>query len=266
MAEKINQLTLRFLQCLQELKANKVVKTNREFARRLGVSEQSLSEINRKRRNITLNLLEKAVEVFHFNPHFLLWGQGALFLPPEDMVGLRILPILVGESGEERILHVPVPAQAGYASGILEGDRLGELPSFTLPDETFKAGTHRCFDVAGDSMEPTLFQGDRVVCSFLEPDQWADGIKDRHIYVVVTYADVLVKRLINLIAHNRSIELRSDNPAYRPLTLPVTEVKEIWQVRLKMSASLEPPASDLQQLQQELQELKRMVGVLLEGR
>ncbi len=263
MSEKINKLTLRFLTCLSELKANGAVKTNREFAGKVGVSEQSLSEINRRRRNITLHLLQKAVEVFHFNPHYLLWGQGSLFLSPEEMVGLRILPILVGEDGDERILHVPIPAQAGYASGILEGDRLGELPSFTLPDEAFKAGTHRCFDVAGESMEPTLNQGDRVICSFLEPDQWEDGIKDYHIYVVVTYSDVLVKRLINLISHNHSIELRSDNPGYRPLTLPLTEVKEIWQVRLKMSASLDPPTSEWQQLQEQLQELKSMVAKLL---
>ncbi len=259
MGFRVLDSTKRFLHCLGELLNNGGVKSQTEFAELLGIQAQAISEIKRGRRNVTLGMLEKAVEVFRFNPCFLFWGEGAPFLQPEEMAGLRILSVVINEDGEERILHVPVPAQAGYASGMLETEYIRELPTFTLPDETFKMGTHRCFDVAGDSMEPTLYRGDRVVCSFLEPDAWKEGIKDGDVYVIVTYRDVLVKRVVNLIAHNGSLELRSDNAVYKPITLPVVEVKELWRVRLKMSSVLSQQISDLERIEQQLQELKHLI-------
>ncbi len=251
------------MRCLSELLENGYVRSQTEFAEALGMKPQALSEIKKGRRNVTLTMLEKAVAIFHFNPCFLLWGEGARFLEPEEMAGLRILPVVIGEDGEERILHVPVPAQAGYANGLLEVEHIRDLPTFSLPDDVFKSGTHRCFDVAGDSMEPTLYRGDRVVCSFLEPDQWSEGIRDGEVYVVVTYQDVLVKRLINLIQHNQCIELRSDNGAYKTITLPVAEVKELWRVRMKMSSMLSREPSELERIEAQLRELKT---ILLNGK
>ena len=70
----------------------------------------------------------------------------------EDQKSLRVLTIVTNAQNDDRIVHVPVPAQAGYASEISNPTFIQDLPSFTLPDYKYKVGIHRSFDISGDSM------------------------------------------------------------------------------------------------------------------
>ena len=76
--------------------------------------------------------------------------------------------------------------------------------------------------VAGDSMEPTLRDGDEILVD-LTPRALRDGI-----HVVRVGDAVLVKRLET--SRPGTIALLSDNPAYRPLELPAGEVQPIGRV------------------------------------
>ena len=127
---------------------------------------QSLSEIVKGRRDVTIEVLRKAVEVYDLNPVYLVTGKGNMFGGGDEDKNFRLLTIVTDSDEDERIVHVPVPAQAGYASEMMDPSFISELPTFTLPDYRYKSGTHRSFDVSGDSMEPTLFEGDKVICSF----------------------------------------------------------------------------------------------------
>ncbi|MBS0255938.1 MAG: S24 family peptidase [Proteobacteria bacterium] len=78
--------------------------------------------------------------------------------------------------------------------------------------------------VAGDSMEPTLRDGDEILVD-RRPRGWRDGV-----HVVRCHEALLVKR-VDLSAPGR-VTLRSDNPAYPPLELGPDEVdlvgKVVW--------------------------------------
>ena len=76
--------------------------------------------------------------------------------------------------------------------------------------------------VAGDSMEPTLRDGDEILVD-RSPRALRDGI-----HVVRVEDAVLVKRLD--MARPGTIALVSDNPAYRPLELAPGEVEVIGRV------------------------------------
>ena len=76
--------------------------------------------------------------------------------------------------------------------------------------------------VAGDSMEPTLRDGDEILVD-RTPRALRDGI-----HVVRVEDAVLVKRLD--MARPGTIALVSDNPAYRPLELAPGEVEVIGRV------------------------------------
>lgn len=76
--------------------------------------------------------------------------------------------------------------------------------------------------VAGDSMEPTLRDGDEILVD-RTPRAWRDGI-----HVVRVDDAVLVKRLD--LARPGAIALVSDNPAYRPLELAPGDVEVIGRV------------------------------------
>ena len=236
-------ITQRFIKCHNKLRENKTVKSSRQFAVEIDYLPQSLSEILKGRRDVTIEVLRKSIETYKFNPIYLFTGEGALFLTEEDLnnKSLRVLTVVTDTANDERIVHVPVPAQTSYASELSNPKFIQNLPSFTLPDYKYKVGTHRSFDAAGDSMEPTLFEGDKIVCSFIEPTLWESGMKDGYVYVIVTQDDIVIRRVYNQLKTNKLIEVHSDNRFYEPYTIPLSMIREIWYVRAKISPFLPSP-------------------------
>lgn len=259
-------VTQRFIKCHNELRDDNRIRSSRQFAISLDYLPQSLSEIIKGRRDVTIELLRKAIEMYQLNPMYLFTGEGPKFMTEEDHQDFRVLTIVTNSKEDERIVHVPVPAQAGYAGEITNPSFIQELPTFTLPDYKYKTGTHRSFDVAGDSMEPTLSKGDMIVCSYVEPTLWETAIKDGHVHVIVTHGDVVVKRISNKIAENRCLELSSDNSYYKPYLVSVNDIREIWHVLTKISSSLPAPPQNevhlngqLTNLQQKMEEQSHLI-------
>lgn len=254
-----NLVTERFVECHNRLKEDGKVRSSRQFALQLEYLPQSLSEILKGRRDVTIELLRKAVEVFDLNPNFLLSGDGPLYAS-EVHKGLKVLTVVVDKKdNSERIVHVPKPAQAGYAGHLSDPTFVRDLPSYSLPNMQHSSGTFRSFDVAGDSMEPTLFEGDQIICSFMEPEFWASSIKDNYVYVFVTQDDVLVKRAQNCLQKENHIKLISDNPFYEPYELTPHDVKEIWVVRSKISPFLPAPQRVRDLMDEEMSTMKEVL-------
>lgn len=235
------------------------MRSSRQFALALDYLPQSLSEILKGRRDVTIELLRKAVETYNVNPLYLFTGEGTMFQTGEETQGFRLLTVVTDQHKDERIIHVPVPAQAGYAGEMLDSSFFEDLPTYSLPDYKYKVGTHRSFDVSGDSMEPTLFEGDKVVCSFIEPNLWESALKDNYVYVIVTRGDVVVKRVFNKIKESRQLELHSDNDFYSPYRVSVSDVREIWYVRAKISPFLPSPNNIQNYVRAEVKELKQVL-------
>ncbi|MEM9824484.1 MAG: S24 family peptidase [Bacteroidota bacterium] len=254
-----NIVTQRFIKCHNKLREENRVRSSRQFAISLDYLPQSLSEILKGRRDVTIELLRKAVEKYKINPVYIYTGEGPMFMSEEDHKSFRVLTIVTNAQEDERIVHVPIPAQAGYAGEIMDPTFIQDLPTFTLPDYKYKVGTHRSFDVAGDSMEPTLFEGDKVVCSYLEPTLWETSIKDNYVYVIVTRGDVVVKRVFNHIKENKQLELHSDNNFYNPYFVNLGDVREIWYVRAKVSPFLPSPQNIQNTLYEEIRQLQNVI-------
>jgi hypothetical protein len=261
-------VTQRFLECHNKLRKDNRVRSSRQFAVALGYLPQSLSEIIKGRRDVTIELIRKAVELYKMNPVYLYTGEGPMFMTDETQSDFRVLTIVTNAEEDERIVHVPVPAQAGYASNYGSPTLIQDLPSFTLPEFKYKSGTHRCFDVAGDSMEPLLFEGDKVVCSYIEPALWESTIKDNHVYVLVTRGDIVVKRVVNKLKENKYLELHSDNDFYEMYKMNFGELREVWLVRTKICPFLPQNRNhlyeELNALKKVVQEQSRLIQELLE--
>lgn len=252
-------VTQRFINCHDKLKEENRIRSSRQFAMSLDYLPQSLSEILKGRRDVTIELIRKAVEEYKLNPVYLYTGEGPMFMTEEDHKSFRVLTIVTNGQEDERIVHVPVPAQAGYAGEQVDPTFIQDLPTFTLPDYKYKVGTHRSFDVSGDSMEPTLFEGDKVICSFLEPTLWESAIKDNYVYVIITRADVMVKRVNNLLRTEKQLEIISDNAFYELDRINLGDIREIWYVRAKISPFLPSPQNIRNYLLDEIRELKQTI-------
>ncbi len=241
----ISDVTHRFLACLDKLVESGKVKSRRHFALSIGYHAQGISEMVGQRRDAPLDLIEKAVTTFHFNPCFLFTGYGSPFTTGAEDDGLRLknLTVVTDQKGDERIVHVPFPAQAGYGKLLDDPVFMQELPSFQLPDPQFRSGTYRSFEITGTSMQPTFRSGDVVIAAFIEPKYWEQAIKNNQLYIVITHEEVIIKRIQNRIRSEKIIECISDNAEYHAYTIQMNDVLEIWKVRMKLTSHLEEPAN-----------------------
>ena len=152
----------------------------------------------------------------------------------------QVVAITVDKDGNDNTELVPIHAQAGYAVQHNEAVFVQDLPRYRVPG--FEYGKFRAFEVAGDSMEPTLNHHDIVVCSLV--DNWRLLVPD-DIYVVVTTESVMLKRIrVRITGNDEEVILHSDNAHRRPYPLDVADMTELWRVRGYISSYL-PSAPDV---------------------
>ncbi len=148
----------------------------------------------------------------------------------------RVLSITVDQDERENIEMVPAKAAAGYLSGMSDLDYIKELPKFQLP--FLPIGTYRAFEIQGDSMLP-LESGPIVVGEYVQ--NWQE-IKDGGTYVLISENDGLVyKRVMNEIEQKQQLVCHSDNPIYPSFDLPVSELREAWEIKAFISKDLPKP-------------------------
>ncbi len=246
-------VTKRFTQCVEYLKENDRIRSIRQFSQNLDFQPQSMGEILKLKRDVTLELLRKAIEAYNFNPNFLFSGLGEMITDVSDS---GILTVITNNEQEERIAYVPVAAQAGYHDHLTCPTYLQELPTFALPGYKYQQGTHRCFDVSGDSMEPTLYTSDKVVCSFVDPEMKYRSLRSNQVYVVVTASEVLVKRVVNKLRINGTLELYSDNNYYEAYIVEGDQVQEVWRVESVISSFVSCPTHERNALHEEIKEMQ----------
>ncbi len=245
--------------CLKRLKEENKVRSFRQFAQSLDYLPQSLNDIIHGKRDVTIELCRKAAETFHFNLNYVFLGEGEMFNNEIDNSDQGIVTVVTDNFGNECISYVDVEAQAGYGDNMHDAVFMKNLPSFTLPDPIFQQGTYRCFGIKGDSMEPTLRSGDKLVCSFVEPDHWDHAIKDNDAYILVTPHEVVVKRLKNRIKESGEVLCVSDNKSFEPYAIPVAELKEVWSVKMRLSKFLSRPSQEKMDVKEELCALKQNI-------
>ena len=158
--------------------------------------------------------------------------------------GPRILAITVDRTdGDENIELVPLRAAAGYLNGYADPEFVAELPRFRLPLAAVRDGSHRAFEISGDSMLP-LQSGTVVVGRYLTDP--ARDVRDGAPCVVVAGTEGIVfKRVYRAGKKNGQpqLELRSDNAAFAPYTIPAADVRELWEARAYLSTAF-PPAPE----------------------
>ncbi|MBK6698787.1 MAG: helix-turn-helix transcriptional regulator [Saprospiraceae bacterium] len=261
-------VTQRFMQCFASLIESKRVRSARQFANSLDYLAQSFNQIVQQKREVGVDLIQKAIAEYHINPGFLFTGNGPMFLIQNQMDDSKILTIVTDVDQVEQIVHVPVSAQAGYCSGFSDPVFVSQLPYYSLPSLKFKTdGTMRSFDISGESMMPVINPNDMVICSYLHQCLWESHLKENNIYVIVTTHDVVVKRISNKLRTERMLLLHSDNVEFLSYAVRVADIKEIWQVRAKVSTALEPVNQKSNNLPDEFEQLKEIVNkqsVLLE--
>jgi phage repressor protein C with HTH and peptisase S24 domain len=173
---------------------------------------------------------------------------------------LRVHTVLTNNEGKERIVHVPIPAQAGYAANALSLKAVRNLNAYSMPGFNLNEGSYRSFEVKGDSMYPSIEATDILICEFLDPSDWAAGLKDEEPYVVVTNSDVLVKRVMNRLRVDGLLQLHSDNEEYRPFLVHEEEIREIWKPKYTLKRFIKQMTGNSQEIERNEIDLREVLA------
>ena len=147
---------------------------------------------------------------------------------------LRILTSQVSESNEELIEMIPAKAKAGYALGYSDPEFIKELPTIRLPFLS-KNRKYRTFPISGDSMPP-VSDGSFVVGEFVQ--DWTLIPSDTPCILVTKDDGIVFKIIENQISTDKTVLLSSTNPLYKPYSVALKDLLEIWKFRCYISMEL----------------------------
>jgi len=233
---------------------------NYAFSKRIGVTGTTIDSIvngrpqkdgSRKKTKPGYDVLLAIINEFDINPDYL-FGKSDLMLTSEvkPIQTYSGMPQVISTTpeGHENVVFVSTKARAGYLNGYGDSDYIETLPTFKMPLLT--NGTFRCFEVQGNSMVQTFYDGDLVFGKYVES---LSEIKNNDVYVVVSKNDgVVLKRVLNSTENQQKLILKSDNtdgnfPDYE---LSTEDVMEVWKVTMYASRQIPKPIDVFDKLQE----------------
>jgi phage repressor protein C with HTH and peptisase S24 domain len=245
---------------------------NFSFSKRIGFTGTTVDSFfngrpqndgTRKKTKPGYDVLNAIIDTFDVNPDFL-FSKSKVMLKSDVVEGQTYsgMPqvIAVNQTGDENVVYVPVKARAGYLDGYGDPEYIETLPSFNMPHLT--NGTYRCFEVKGNSMVRTFFDGDLVFGKYVED---LNDIKDGRIYVIVSKNDgIVLKRVINRITERRKLILKSDNKDgnYPTYTINAEDIVEVWYVTMYASKQMPEPVDIYDRLHELESKVVDLEGVL----
>jgi phage repressor protein C with HTH and peptisase S24 domain len=225
-----NIVNQRFRDVFEVLERNNKIKGKSDIASKLGTYNHVVNAILKGDRNITVEQLHKLFDIYSVSANYMFGISDDIFTNGTSDVSTR----LKNERsflGRQNITLVPDRAMAGYATTTDTPQYLAEFPKFSIPNIE---GSLVAFEISGDSMMPTITNGDIVVCEALER---GEPIRDNQVYVVVT--DVVVAKRIQQIKEGsrlREMRLISDNDRYQPYTVTPEEVRQVLRVKCRLTS------------------------------
>jgi len=198
---------------LNRLKIALNAKSFTEVAEKLGISESTIDSW-RARKRIPDKYIA-TLQVKGINPDWLLTGEGEMYRTNNRLEKARELLNNIENNHKADVVNIPfyedIYASAGagaYNETITPTNNLTFSTSFlknmlNILDYT---GLH-IITAVGDSMQPTIFDGDKLFVLPLKDH----NINDGGVYVISTLFGVLVKRVYIYPVEQKMI-LHSDNP------------------------------------------------------
>lgn len=249
-----SNLPLEIIRFKQVREENNLTQT--EFATVLGI-KHSTADIERGKTRLLGNVVAQLVKHFQINP---LWLYGESFQKEIHFQHQSTMPkvVTVDKNDQENMLLVSQKAAAGYPQQLNNSEYYHQLPAFDLPLPQFRNATYRGFQVEGDSMLPDLRPEDWVLAKAVE--NLADA-QPHKLYVFVLQDAVLVKKL-HKTQHPSKIVLLSSNPSYPPYEIEVATLQELWEVKSKLTFSLNENSENtmLKKLEASMEDLKEQLA------
>jgi hypothetical protein len=220
----------RFHNVFDALEKSNKIKGKSDIASKLNTYNHVVNSILKGERNITVEQMHKLFETYHVNANYMFGLSDDIFLGTSNEIPTHSKTEQTSV-GRQNITLVPDRALAGYATALDTPQYFQDFQQFSIPN---LEGNLIAFEISGDSMMPTITNGDVVVCEALER---GEPVRDNQVYVVVT--DVVVAKRLQQVkagAVLKEFRLLSDNDRYQPYTITPEEVRQILRVKCRLTS------------------------------
>lgn len=225
----------RLKQVIAEIKYREGI-TQKAISEALGFKNQSyLSDIANGRFPVTEDISVRLSELYtYISKDWLLTGEGSM------LAGDGEVKANAKELDPEALNWISVPvipfrAMAG-STGWYEdvfADDWKEKRTVIAPLGA-KAIDHAIFTVTGDSMEPTLIEGDEILAKHVPFDCYKENrlrIYNYSIWIIATKSEgILIKNITEHDVENHTITCHSFNDKYSDFVLDLSDVKDIYHI------------------------------------
>ena len=199
--------------------------SQRSVAEKIGISRDRYAKYEDGINSPSLDILLSISRYFHISIDLIL-SIDIRKVPIDNLIQLGdnriLLPIVVDKNSDNLIEVIPLKAKAGYLMGYADPEFIENLQQISLPFLT--KGKYRAFPIEGDSMPPHD-NGSLIIGRYIEDFQ---EIIEGKTYVLLTKNEGIVYKRVNRHSINRLI-LSSDNSLYKPYSISLSDVLEIWQ-------------------------------------
>lgn len=174
---------------------------------------------------------------------------------------LRVLAISVDKSNNENIEYVPVKAKAGYMAGYNDPDFIASLPKYSIPNLP-PQGTFRIFPSIGDSMLPVP-EGSDIIAQYVA--DWTEIKANTPCIVIMKGQQDFVFKMVSVNA-NGTLLLKSLNQEYKPYTVDVNDVMEIWRFYAYTSREFPEAQTEMATVLKAIETLEKKINQIQENK
>ncbi len=226
--------------------------TQEMFSKKIGIKRSLVGAYEEGRSDPRLNNLLKICNTFNISLDNILKKDVSILSEKNykrnENQKVKVLSITVDNSGDENIELINQKASAGYLNSYSDFEFIEQLPKFQLPFLNF-SGTHRAFEIKGDSMLP-LTSGTIVIGKYIEN---LDYIKDGKNYILLTKNDGIVYKRVETLENE--LKLISDNKSYEVYNIGLNDIIEVWEGIAFFSLDFPNPNNDLNTLKSHINAL-----------
>ncbi len=210
-----------------------------DFGARFGVNQGNVAKYENDKQPFGSSVDFRIVNVFNLNPHWWETGEGPMFAEKPNAVqeGAAMYQSM-GPRGiisyiPEQLVKVPlieVNARAGFVENLENYQEYISEYAYVLPERGVKYDRAIAISIDGDSMEPRLQRGDKVLAFFQDNAEWE--YLNPGVYAVVYRSSFVIKRIVkNTLQTTGTLELISDNhEMHGPITVRLEDIRAIWKI------------------------------------
>lgn len=197
-------------------------------------------------RTITYTQAKRLVKYYNVNWSYMFEGVGEIFaVDHQQNKGIQDNPEPLGGSPKSDDVYTQsnIPKHktnilfssiSAFASSTVDVGVHADSERFYIPG---MQGEHIAFYIKGNSMTPTIADGDMVICRSLDSHE---RIVENEIYAIVTSSgNVMVKRIQKILNKHKQVQdlkCISDNYLeHDPFTLSIHEVRKLLKVERKLT-------------------------------